>query len=153
MLTGLETISIFTDLEFNQLEEISAFCERLELVEGDVLISENDHSSNDLYVLFNGHVEIISNGSGVTSDDVSISKQDKEIFGEISWLTGGKRTATIRCVNEVEAIRIDGKKLSHYLEQHPAAGFAVTRRIALLLAHRMDQTNNLLKQVLWNSNI
>jgi CRP/FNR family cyclic AMP-dependent transcriptional regulator len=153
MLTGLESISIFNDLELSQLEKISAFCERLQLVEGDVLISENDHSSNDLYVLCNGHVEIISNGSGVTSGDVPISKQDKEIFGEISWLTSGKRTATIRCVDEVEAIRIDGQKLSRYLEQNPDAGFAVTRRIALLLAQRMDQTDNLLKQVLWNSNI
>lgn len=153
MPSGIESISIFSDLEFARLEEITAFCEKLLLVEGDVLISENDHSSNDLYILFSGHIEIISNGSGVTSGDVPISKQDKEIFGEISWLTGGKRTATIRCVNEVEAVRIDGHKLSRYLEQHPDVGFAVTRRIALLLAQRLDQTNNLLKQVLWNSNI
>ena len=105
MLSDIESISIFKDLELFMLEEIMTFCEKLQLVEGDVLISENDHSNNDLYVLFNGHVEIISNGSGITSGDVPISKQDKEIFGEISWLTGGKRTATIRCVNEVEAIR------------------------------------------------
>ena len=153
MLSDIESISIFRDLEFSKLEDIMSFCEKLQLGAGDVLISENDHSNNDLYVLCNGHVEIISNGSGVTSGDVPISKQDKEIFGEISWLTGGKRTATIRCVNDVEAIRIDSKRLSQYLEQNTDVGLAVTRRIALLLAYRLDQTDNLLKQVLWNSNI
>ena len=153
MLSDIESISIFRDLEFSKLEDIMSFCEKLQLGAGDVLISENDHSNNDLYVLCNGHVEIISNGSGVTSGDVPISKQDKEIFGEISWLTGGKRTATIRCVNDVEAIRIDSKQLSQYLEQNTDVGLAVTRRIALLLAYRLDQTDNLLKQVLWNSNI
>ena len=149
----MDAYSIFRDLEFSKLEDIMSFCEKLQLGAGDVLISENDHSNNDLYVLCNGHVEIISNGSGVTSGDVPISKQDKEIFGEISWLTGGKRTATIRCVNDVEAIRIDSKQLSQYLEQNTDVGLAVTRRIALLLAYRLDQTDNLLKQVLWNSNI
>ena len=84
MLSDIESISIFRDLEFSKLEDIMSFCEKLQLGAGDVLISENDHSNNDLYVLCNGHVEIISNGSGVTSGDVPISKQDKEIFGEIS---------------------------------------------------------------------
>lgn len=153
MIGGLDTVSIFSELDFSALEEISTFCERLSLMEGDVLISENDASSNDLFILFEGKVEIISNGTGVTSGEISISKHDKEIFGEISWMSGAKRTATIRCVGDVDAVRIDGKKLTHYLETHPDSGYFIMRRIALLLAHRLDQTNNLLKQVLWNSNI
>lgn len=153
MINGLESVSIFSELDFTALEQISAFCERLSLMEGDVLISENDPHSHDLFILFEGKVEIISNGSGVTSGEISISRHDKEIFGEISWMSGAKRTATIRCVGEVDAIRIDGNKLTHYLESHPDTGYFIMRRIALLLAHRLDQTNNLLKQVLWNSNI
>ena len=98
-------------------------------------------------------MEIITSGSGLTSDEISISKQDKELLGEISWLSGGKRTATVRCIGEVEAVRIDGKKLMDYLYQYPKVGFFVMRHIARLLSTRLDQTNNLLKQILWNSNI
>lgn len=153
MISGFEAVSIFTDLEFKTLEDISDFSELLVLSDGEELIAENDTSGTDMYVLREGNVEILSNGSGITSGDISISKQDKEIFGEISWLSGHKRSATIRCVGDVEVIRIDGDSLSTYMLQHPEAGFVIMRRIAILLALRLDQTNNLLKQVLWNSNI
>ena len=153
MVTGLETVSIFSGLDYDVLDEISDLCDRLTLMDGDVLISENDTDNNDLYILFQGKVEIVSNGSGVTSGEVSISEQDKEIFGEISWISGAKRTATIRCVGPVDAIRINGNKLTKYLESRPDAGYVIMRRISQLLASRLDQTNTLLKQVLWNSNI
>ena len=153
MVTGLETVSIFKGLELDVLDEISDLCDRLNLMDGEVLISENDTESNDLFILYEGRVEIVSNSTGVTSDEVSISKQDKEIFGEIRWISGSKRTATIRCVGSVDAVRIDGDKLFQYLESHPATGYVIMQRISMLLANRLDQTNNLLKQVLWNSNV
>ena len=153
MINRLETASLFEDLSREEILEISKFCTLLDLYAGDKLISENDSETADLYILFNGQVEIITSGSGLTSDEISISKQDKELLGEISWLSGGKRTATVRCIGEVEAVRIDGKKLMDYLYQYPKVGFFVMRHIARLLSTRLDQTNNLLKQILWNSNI
>ena len=149
----LADVQVFRDLDFSALEDIAQFSTKLLLYTGDDLISEHRGSLWDLYVLCGGTVEIITSSSGVTSDEVSLSRQDKEIFGEISWLTQRKRTATIRCLSEVDAIRIDGRRFQAYLDGHPAAGFSVMKHIALLLADRLNHADNLLKQILWNSNI
>jgi CRP/FNR family cyclic AMP-dependent transcriptional regulator len=149
----LTPVYVFRDLDYKVLEDIAQFSIKLNLYEGDDLISEHHGSLSDLYVLCNGLVEIISSSSGVTSEEVSLSPQDKEIFGEISWLTRRNRTATIRCLGEVDAIRIDGQKFMQYLDNNPQVSFSVMKNIALLLADRLNQADSLLKQILWNTNI
>ena len=152
MIDCLMNTFLFEDLEYTDLERITQFCSQLELDDGDILISENE-LDYDLYVLCEGYVEIISTGARNLSGEVVISKQDKNVFGEISWLTNCKRTATLRCRGDVVAIRIDGDKLMAYLDSHSQAGFTVMRRAARLLGERLEDTNNLLKQILWNTNI
>jgi CRP-like cAMP-binding protein len=144
---------LFRELDVRSLEEISTFSERRQLLDGDVLIHENESENFDLYVLCSGAVEIISSSSRAVSGDVVISKQDMEVFGEISWITGRRRTATVRCRGEVDAIRIDGARFMDYIEKHPRIGFLVMRRIAGLLSERLISTDTLLKQILWNSTL
>jgi CRP-like cAMP-binding protein len=144
---------LFRELDIDALEEISAFARRLHLFDGDVLIHENESENFDLYVLCSGEVEIISSSSRAVSGDVVISKQDMEVFGEISWVTRRRRTATVRCRGEVEAVRIDGERFMNYLETHPRVGFLVMRKVAGLLCERMVATDTLLKQILWNSTL
>ncbi len=151
MISEFDDISLFKELDGQALEDISEFSTKLNLLDGEIVISENELQPFDLYVLCNGHVEVVSNSSDITSGEVTLSQQDKEIFGEISWLVGRKRTATIRSVGEVEIIRIDGQKLTNYLRTHPETGFIIMRAIANLLAESLSQTDQLLKQILWNS--
>lgn len=153
MINELLNTYLFKDMEYTELQEIAKFSTRLQLNDGEVLIHENETENFDVFVLCAGAVEVISSSSASVSSDVAISKQDLEIFGEISWITRRKRTATVRCRGEVEAIRIDGNIFMKYLEQHPKAGFDIMRKIALLLAQRLASTNTLLKQILWNSSL
>ena len=149
----LAPVYVFRDLDYKVLEDIAQFSTKLHLLEGDDLISEHRGSLSDVYVLCDGMVEIISSSSGITSEEVSLSPQDKEIFGEISWLTKRNRTATIRCLGEVDAVCIDGHQFMQYLDNNPQVGFSVMKNIALLLADRLNQADSLLKQILWNANI
>ncbi|MDT8382839.1 MAG: cyclic nucleotide-binding domain-containing protein [Gammaproteobacteria bacterium] len=151
MMTELEQVQLFKELTGQALQEISGFCTKLELESGDTFIAENDLQSRDLFILCRGRVEIITSSSGITSSESIISEHDKELFGEISWITGRRRTASVRCVGEVEAIRIDGEKFMAYLQSHPEAGFVVMRTIARLVANALSDTDQLLKQMLWNT--
>jgi len=153
MIEELEQISLFNGLSCEQMEAIAGLCDRKLYNDGDFLITEGDGSSSDLYILLSGSVEIVSSNAATTSSEVVLSREDKEIFGEISWLTGARRTAGVRCHGAVEAIRIDGGALMQYLENEPEAGFHVTRKIAVLLSMRMEDSNRLLKQLLWNRDI
>lgn len=154
MIAELEQVQIFKEVTAQALQEISNFCVKLELEDGETFIAENDPRSRDLFILCRGRVEIITNSSsGVTSSEAIISQQDKELFGEISWISGRKRTASVRCIGEVEAIRIDGEKFMAYLQNHPETGFLVMRTITMLVATSLSNTDQLLKQILWNSPI
>jgi len=152
MIEVLERNSLFRGLSDLQLESIADLASRNEYDDGDFLIKEDDKNT-DLYILCNGSVEIVSNNSTKTSGEVVLSSEDKDVFGEINWLTNSKRTAGVRCHGPVEAISIDGAKLMAYLEKTPEVGFIVTRRIARLLSERMEESNRLLKQILWNEHI
>jgi len=151
MTDDLEKATLFQGLNPSQLKAISSFCSLLTLLDGDMLIREEDRGDSDIYLLLDGAVEIVSNNTMITSSEVVISKEDKDVFGEIAWLTGSPRTASVRCRGGVNAIRVDGKALTSYLEQHPAAGYSVMREIALTQSRRMQRTDSLLKQILWNS--
>lgn len=153
MLEELDQITLFNGLSCAQMEDIAKFCTRCNYTDGDFLIKEGENGNADLFVLSDGNVEIVSSHTSTTSNEVVLSREDKQIFGEISWLTNSRRTAGVRCHGNVEAIRIDGQALMQYLEEHPAVGFHITRQIATLLSRRMEDSNRLLKQLLWNRGI
>ncbi len=150
MITLLEEISLFKGLDYAALADISVMCTQQEFSDGEVLISESDESHGDLYILIKGNVEILSINRTSACGEVVLSKRDKDVFGEVGWLTDQSRTATIRANGSVEAIRIDGEELMAYMEANPHAGFILARRIARLLAERLKVTDDLLKQILWS---
>lgn len=153
IMDSLQATQLFQSLSRETLADIADVCALLELGPGEILISEDARHDPALYVLCRGDVEVLSNRSGIISGEVVLSRRDVEVFGEVSWLLGGGRTATVRCVNEVLAIRIDGQVLMAYLEQNPASGFEIMRRIACQTAQRLKSTDVLLKQLLWNGEV
>jgi CRP-like cAMP-binding protein len=153
MISDLVNTSLFDELSFEHISNIAKFCTQLCYGDGDILISENDTDHYDIFVLIDGQLEILTCGNTLTSDEVVLSKHEKSVFGEISWLNKSKRTATLRCHGEVDVIRINGEKFDQYMEENPVIGFSVMRKLAVLLSKRLEQTDVLLKQILWNTKI
>lgn len=154
MIYDLEQTTLFKDVDFKELEDIAQFCSIHTYGEGDFVLEEHQGRGHfDLFVLRRGQVEVVSNNSKSISGEVVLSREDKELFGEVSWLTKKRRTASVRCRTPVEVIRIDGEMLDDYIAAHPRAGLAIMRHIAQMLAERLSATDNLLKQILWNTGI
>jgi len=149
----LKNSSCFQDLTTEEIATILPCCSQVVLNDGDFLIHEGERNKHELYLLLSGTVEIVSNDSNITSGEVVLSKEDKDLYGELSWLTGCKRTASVRCRRDVEAIRIDGDALMRQLQADTTLGFKVLHRTALILAQRLEQSDSLIKQLLWNTNI
>lgn len=151
MIIELGNVSVFKDLGDETLSKISTFSKEIELGDGEDLISEHQQDSSDLFVLCKGSVEIVSNDSAITSNEVTLSKFDKDIFGEVGWLCNGTRSATVRSVGDVEVIRINGNELKKLIFENPEVGLKFVFNIAQTLASRLSTTDSLLKQVLWNT--
>jgi len=150
MLQELSDSSLFSGTSYDALEDISKFSRRRECSDGDILIEENSDKDFDIFILCEGRVEITSNSTGITSSEIVISSQEKDLLGEISWLLRNQRTATVRCIGETIAIQIDGNHLMDYFESNNDSGYLFFKKIAILLSKRLVNSDGLLKQVLWN---
>ena len=150
MIEELQSTNLFHGIDISFLAKIAQFCTQIELEDGDPLIAENDEANRDMFIVLSGQVEVLSSGTNNTSGEIVLSDQNKEIYGEIAWITGASRTATIRSNGASVAIKINGVPFFAFLETHPELGYQVMKNLATLLAQRMIQTNSLLKQLLWN---
>lgn len=101
---------------------------------GDPLFLEGD-DTRDLFVLVSGRLEVLK-------DDKKISEiiVPGSLAGEMSFLLGGKRTATVKAVGSVQAIRIPYEKIDGFLRDFPAMAAQVTRN----LAQRLQETTRVM---------
>lgn len=149
MIADLLSAQLFREVPYQDVDAIRRFSQHVVMDDGEFLIRE-DERDFDLFILLRGSVEIVSNERVAVSEECVLSRNHKELLGEIGWLTQRRRTAAVRCRGTVEAVRIDGVALSQYLMDNPKAGFVVMHNVAVLLAQRLGTTDSLLKQILWN---
>jgi PAS domain S-box-containing protein len=102
--------------------------------EGEFLFVEGD-DSQDLYILLSGRLDILKG-------DMKISEivEPGSLFGEMSFLLGSVRTATVKACQDVKAICVPKEKVGSFLHEFPSAA----KKITQLLAHRLDETSQML---------
>jgi PAS domain S-box-containing protein len=101
---------------------------RQRFARGQPLFREGERSQ-DLYVLVSGELEVLK-GDKV----VSHISEAGAVFGEMSFLLGGKRTATVRAAAPAECLVLPREMLEELTTGHPELAKEVTR----LLAQRLD---------------
>lgn len=101
---------------------------------GHTIFLEGDETQ-DLYILVSGKLDVLKGHKGMAEITAPGS-----LFGEMSFLLGAKRTATVKARNEVKAIRIPKEEISTFLSESPTAARIITK----LLAERLDETSQIL---------
>jgi len=106
----------------------------IDFKEGEDLFLEGDESQ-DLYILVAGQLE-------VRKGDLSISEiiSAGSPFGEISFLLGSRRTASVRARTDGQAVRIPGDRIDQFLQEFPAVAWQIPR----ILAQRLERTSHIL---------
>jgi PAS domain S-box-containing protein len=98
---------------------------------GEMMLVEGD-DSQDLYILVSGELDVLKGNKKMWE-----IAEPGSIFGEMSFLMGTKRTATVKAKNDVEAICIPKKQVTTFLNEFPD----VARDIAKLLAKRLGEAS------------
>ncbi|MHC4322113.1 MAG: Crp/Fnr family transcriptional regulator, partial [Planctomycetota bacterium] len=101
---------------------------------GETLFLQGDYSQ-DMYILVSGKLDVYKGdkkiaelaGSGTTA-------------GELSYLFGSKRTATIKALNDVETIMIPADQIKNVLRKYPSIAHEMTLR----LARRLEETTKIM---------
>ncbi len=83
---------------------------------GDTLFLEGDLDT-DFYILVSGRLEIFKGPK-----KISEIHESGMIFGEMAFLVGEKRTATIKAATPVEAIKIPGEEVRACCRMSPTSG-------------------------------
>ena len=114
-------------IEVAHLRELSdieraALAERIDLLRyaaGETIFNFGD-PGNALYIVRSGEVEIfVRNHEG--EKIILETSQPGDIFGEVSMLDNGPRTAWVAAISDVQLLRIDRVHFLDYVRQYPPA--------------------------------
>ncbi len=101
---------------------------------GHTVVVEGD-DSQDLYILVSGELDIFKGDKKIYE-----MTERGSIFGEMSFLLGAKRTATVKARNEAQAIRVPKDEVTTFLREFPD----VAGGIAKLLAQRLGEASQVI---------
>lgn len=153
----LEQIDIFSDLDTEQLRQISEVCTERRYEKGDIVFRENT-DSDELYVILQGEVEIQVDPStlGISADEspgpATIATMRRgQSFGEVALVDEGFRSASARCSapgTRLLVIRRDD--LIRMCDADFEMGYLLMRSVASDLAFKIRQTDLMVREhLLW----
>jgi PAS domain S-box-containing protein len=100
---------------------------------GETLFLEGDRSQ-DLYILLEGKAGVLKG----TKTIAEISDKGS-VFGEMSFLLGENRTATVKALTDLKVIKIPKEEIPHLLNEFPD----IVAEFARYLAKRLHETSQI----------
>ncbi|MCC6605154.1 MAG: cyclic nucleotide-binding domain-containing protein [Anaerolineae bacterium] len=148
----LSVTDIFDTFTETQLQLVAALCESQTYQTGDVLLRENDQTT-EMYVIARGGVEVIMNPTFVSNDVtegemvVLTELRQGQVFGEVALVDQGMRSATIR-VSQANTVllRIARKRLMQLCDTYPELGYKLMKNLAADLAFKIRNTDLTIRQ-------
>jgi signal-transduction protein with cAMP-binding, CBS, and nucleotidyltransferase domain len=130
----LEKHELFGRLNPNEIKRLSAASSVARLKEGDRIYSEGVPASH-LFVLIKGRAELkrpTKGGLNLLVDDLIAGS----IFGVSSLMEADRYLLNAECVEDSDVLKIDGKVLRQILDENPAVGYAMQRRVSQVFFNR-----------------
>ena len=129
----LAEVPMFELMDEHERQYLSGLLEQKHFDKGDTIFRVGD-VGDCVYILREGRVEIFLEnylGTKIILRDAGVG----EVFGDISMLDNGPRTATVVAMEDSECLALDREALLELVTKHPHAGLdllgAAERLIAL----------------------
>ncbi len=124
-------------------QERSALAERIDLLRfspGQTIFNYGD-PGNALYIVRSGDVEIyIKNDQG--EKIILETSKPGDIFGEVSLIDNGPRTAWVAAIGHVELLRLDRAHFEDYLRQYTPAAL----NLLSVIARRLRKSDDVIRR-------
>jgi len=118
----LETVSrpkdieFLTDLEEEELWELLGRMDRLTFGPGEDIIREGD-TGDSIYIISEGRVSVSTDAGGNVVVLAELGEQD--FFGEVSFLTGRPRTATVTAIETTQIMELKRSEVNDLMRRYP----------------------------------
>ncbi len=130
--TMLSTFSMFQNLSESDIRHIVSFLRRKTYDAGDIILTKGEPGKN-LFIVISGTIEVIGEGG------ISLAVMGTgEVFGEMSLLSGNPVGATVKVVEPVSVLYMNGREFKSILKQFPSLQMYFTRLLARRLAEIQD---------------
>jgi CRP/FNR family transcriptional regulator, cyclic AMP receptor protein len=119
----LAGVPFFQYLDDDEREVLAQRLDVVRLPAGEVVFHVDD-PGGILYVIRQGSVEVFLKDD--TGERIVLETPGPgEVFGELSFLDGGARSASVVVTEDLEALAVDRDDLNHLFRTHPEAGLDI----------------------------
>lgn len=123
----LREIPIFSGLAPEDLEKIADIAHEDLYSSGGIICREGD-SGDALFVIVSGDVQVVR--SAGKQESILATRGVGEFVGEMAILDSAPRSATLRAVNDVRVLTIDGEAFKSILLDRPEVAVSVLRNMS-----------------------
>ena len=117
----------FAPFEFMKLMRVGKW---MEAKQGQSLVTEKQ-PIDSVMLIYNGQVSVETNGQEVAK------LKDGNFIGEVSFITGGAATATVRALQPTRYIAWPKEAISHLLNRNPSMSFAMQSLLSTDLSKKL----------------
>ena len=134
-------------LSSEQLDEIVGSAKIVRFGEGESIICQDDVAAGPMYVIVSGRAEVWVESNRQRTSVAVLGPDD--CIGEISVLTGEKRTATILALEDCFAVEVDKEILAPIISASPE----LLESLSELLAQRRMSNEGLVAEAVGSANL
>lgn len=127
----LRDVPFFHDLTDNEVAVMSGVVNRQNFKLGDTIFKESEDGAA-LYIIKKGEVKACKTAPDGELFTLTIMK-DGEIFGEMSFLDGRPRSATVVAVSDLETYVIDKNDFEKLVDGNPRIIYKLLRNIVFTI--------------------
>ena len=132
IIKDLSCVAILNEVPPAATQELVRMVRPVHFNPDEIIFNQNE-MGDELYIIRNGHVEVIQDGQTVA--EIS----EGGMFGEIALLTESPRTATLQCKSEVQALILSKKDFDTLRRNYPQLDSSIRE----MASKRMDELKSL----------
>lgn len=139
--SALRKNALFASLSPREMDWLCRVGEMCSSSPGDVLIQEGDPTT-ELYVILTGQAEVSVTDKLGGRMDLAVLKSGDH-FGEMSFIDGQPRSATVVAMKESRMLRIPRREFQTMIGQHPQIVFSLMRGLSATIRKMTHQLEDL----------
>ena len=123
----LREVPMFAGLDPEDLGKIADVAHE-ELYAANGLICREGEAGNTLFIIVSGDVQVVKSAAG--RENLLATRTTGEFVGEMAILESAPRSATVRAMNDVRVLSIDGDAFTSILLDRPEVAISVLRNMS-----------------------
>lgn len=134
-------VRVFPQLTESEEQEILEACTRLECSSGSTLLRKGE-DGGDLYIVESGAFMVYEDGAG--EEFVLAMLNPGDVFGELSFLDGSPRSASVRAQSDGTLLRLERSAIPGLVLKNPYTATRLLFSLASIVSARLRKADQAL---------